>query len=155
MPNGGPDNCGNCDWNKTEGDRVRGGYCELRKARITTPFWTYCRNFESLSHTTDKITPPITGPIYASGIFEGWYTRIPWLGTNEPETHTSGITDSAAQEIIALLEGRNIPYDLDLECGYISAKSFAHKELLKSSGFKWSPEVKAWMFHFETEPDPC
>ena len=91
MPNGGPDNCGNCDWNKTEGDRVRGGYCELRKARITTPFWTYCRNFESLSHTTDKITPPITGPIYASGIFEGWYTRIPWLGTNEPETHTSGI----------------------------------------------------------------
>ncbi|BCG47928.1 hypothetical protein GEOBRER4_n2780 [Citrifermentans bremense] len=91
MPNGGSDNCGNCVWNKTEGDRTRPCSCELRGARVTNPFWTYCDNFEEDRLGTGKYRPFVRGPIYSSGIFQGWYTRIPWLGNNEPQTHTSGI----------------------------------------------------------------
>jgi len=78
-------------WNKTQGDRAQSGYCELRNAPITIPFWTYCRNFNSSWDDTPASFPELNGPIYASGIFEGWYTRIPWIGNNEPETHTSGV----------------------------------------------------------------
>lgn len=90
MPNGGIDNCGQCFWNKTEGKRTHGGYCKLRNAVITIPYWTYCNNFEFSCQEPLDTQPVISGPIYASGIFEGWYTRIPWLGNDEPATHTSG-----------------------------------------------------------------
>ena len=55
-------------------------------------------------------------------------------------------------EVISLLEMRGIPYEVDDECGIISAKSYNHKELLKQNGFRWSPEIKAWVFQFAREP---
>ena len=91
MPNGGPDNCGNCIWNRNTGRRTKPAFCELRLVNASNPFWTYCGNFDSWQEDIPEIKPPIKGPIYASGIFEGWYTRIPWYGNNEPETHTSGV----------------------------------------------------------------
>jgi ADP-ribosylglycohydrolase len=91
MPNGGMDNCGNCVWNRTEGDRTRSGYCQLRNAPISIPFWTYCANFESWTQVLPKIKPAVQGPIYASGLFEGSYMRIPWYGNNEPQPNTSGV----------------------------------------------------------------
>lgn len=92
MPNGGPDNCGNCLWNRTANEkRNKIGYCELRKIKISVPYWTYCDNFEFWSETLPDAWPKIEGPIYSSGVFEGYYTRIPWYGNSEPMTYTSGV----------------------------------------------------------------
>jgi hypothetical protein len=57
-------------------------------------------------------------------------------------------------QLIDLLEGKHIPYDLvfDGEEGVISASSFNEKELLKSSGFRWSTEQKRWIYRFINEP---
>lgn len=63
--------------------------------------------------------------------------------------------DDVGSEIIALLEGKNIPYDLDIENGIIGAKSYNERQLLKDSGFKWNAESKNWIFKFEpVESDP-
>ena len=64
------------------------------------------------------------------------------------------ITDELALQIIDLLEGKHIPYDLsfDGESGSISASSFNDKELLKAAGFRWSSELKRWLFRFRNEP---
>lgn len=79
---------------------------------------------------------------------EGWPVGIP----PDPKD-VSQLSDNAIlHEVIALLEGKEIPYSLDMQAGIISAKSFNHKDLLKSSGFKWNPEVKMWVFSFEPEP---
>lgn len=63
---------------------------------------------------------------------------------------TGQITDSAALEIIDLLEGKHIPYDIsfDGEEGTIAASSFNEKELLKSNGFRWSSEQRRWVYKF-------
>ena len=91
MPNGGPDNCGQCIWNRSEGERTKPGFCELRKVRVIGTFWTYCGNFQPWNEKIPDAKPQLRGPVYASGIFEGWYTRIPWCGINEPQTHTTGV----------------------------------------------------------------
>ena len=86
MPNGGPDNCGNCRHNKavqeienmtqtlTQEDIVRllkeMSHCTLRDVKITRPMWTYCKNMN-----IDAGKLPL-GWIYASGLYEG-YVRIP------------------------------------------------------------------------------
>lgn len=91
MPNGGPDCCGNCGWFRVKSKRTNPGLCDLRKAPITRPFWTYCRNFNRQHDDDLEAKTQIVGSIYASGIFEGYYTRIPWYDNNEPETYTSGV----------------------------------------------------------------
>ncbi|NVN91871.1 MAG: phage recombination protein Bet [Desulfuromonadales bacterium] len=60
------------------------------------------------------------------------------------------IADSAALQIIDLLEGKHIPYDISMdgEEGTIAASSFNEKELLKSNGFRWSSEMKRWVYKF-------
>lgn len=60
--------------------------------------------------------------------------------------------DSVADEIINLLVGKKIPYEFDREAGIISAKSYDHKELLKQSGFRWSSDLKSWLFKFDPIP---
>jgi hypothetical protein len=98
MPNGGPDNCANCAFNKAvqkmdypypfNDDQMKRfyqlSYCTLRDVKITSPFWTYCDNFrseEELSDQTKKVK--IIGWIFANGLYEG-YVRIPWDGNIEP-----------------------------------------------------------------------
>ena len=56
--------------------------------------------------------------------------------------------DGVRDEIIALLEGKNIPYEVHEESGHISAKSYNHKELLKQVGFKWNGDTKSWLFKY-------
>ncbi len=95
MPNGGSDCCGNCILNEANesGFNPNGKhYCKLRIVEINNPFWTYCGNFidRRWSNKESRKTDIINGPIYASGIYEG-YVRIPWNGKNEPETYVSGI----------------------------------------------------------------
>ena len=98
MPNGGPDNCGYCRFNRAR-QGVMGAetaeaeiqvdvasYCTLRDVPISNSHWTYCRNFASIhaSAPLDAKTP--RGPIFKSGGYEAGvgYVRIPWFGKVEP-----------------------------------------------------------------------
>ncbi len=63
----------------------------MRGVSITVPFWTYCNNWEGWRDKVPDKMPAIKGPVYSSGIFEGYYTRIPWCGDNEPQTYKPGI----------------------------------------------------------------
>lgn len=57
---------------------------------MTADHWTYCQNW----HTR---TPQPIGPIYASGLYEGSYRRIPWHGNIEPEHIPAGVCSECGQ----------------------------------------------------------
>lgn len=64
------------------------------------------------------------------------------------------VFDEAASRIIELLEGKHIPYDITITGneGVIAAKSFNEKDLLKANHFKWSSDLKRWLYRFKNEP---
>lgn len=72
-----------------------------------------------------------------------------------PSPGEGRITDEKALEVIDLLEGKHISYDIiiDGDEGVISASSFNEKELLKATGFRWSSEEKRWLFKFRNETE--
>jgi len=98
MPNGGPDNCGTCGfnrrnrgiWRNPQPDETVTAYCELRGIHPTGDHWTYCENW----HTRMR---KIAGPVYKSGLYEGGYHRIPWHGDVEPELNASGTCHECRQ----------------------------------------------------------
>lgn len=71
-----------------------------------------------------------------------------------PPPSNGQIVNELTLQLIDILEGKHIPYDLSFEGneGIISASSFNEKELLKSSGFRWSTEQKRWIHRFINEP---
>jgi hypothetical protein len=95
MPNGGPDCCGNCGYNRAVQEMAHPhpskyeefwkiSHCTLRDVAISNPFWSYCDNFrygKRLPEPGEKV--PIAGWITGSGLYEG-YVRIPWHGNVEP-----------------------------------------------------------------------
>src|ERR1043165_6706107 len=78
MPNGGPDNCSTCGfnrrnrgvWRNSAPDEDQLPFCEIRGIPVFNDHWTYCQNW----HTRTRA--PI-GPIYASGMYDEGYRRIP------------------------------------------------------------------------------
>ncbi len=111
MPNGGPDNCGTCGfnrrnrgvWRNPAPDEQQTPFCEIRGVAVLIDHWTYCQNW----HTRTR--KPI-GPIYSSGLYEGGYRRIPWHGSVEPESVGAGVcsecgTAFAEGIAIAAVEG--------------------------------------------------
>ncbi|MBZ5533559.1 MAG: hypothetical protein LAO20_19185 [Acidobacteriia bacterium] len=92
MPNGGPDNCGTCGfnrrnrgiWRNPEPDETQTAFCELRGVAPLGDHWNYCQNW----HTR---TRQIVGPVYVSGLYEGGYRRIPWHGNVQPEFIDAGV----------------------------------------------------------------
>lgn len=64
------------------------------------------------------------------------------------QNEASGVPD----EIISMLEANQIPYELDLENGVISATSYKYKDLLKANSFRWSASKKSWELFFEPDP---
>jgi hypothetical protein len=94
MPNGGSDCCANCGFNKAVQEKAKlpqkqtekfwaPPYCALRNIKIPNPFWTYCDNFRyGQPNSEDK--EEITKWIFANGLYEGSYERIPWHGNIEP-----------------------------------------------------------------------
>lgn len=60
--------------------------------------------------------------------------------------------DAKIDEIVALLEGKRIPHEIDMEGGWISAKSYNERQLLKDAGFRWDAEARAWVLTFEPVP---
>lgn len=59
MPNGGIDNCGECDF--ASGLGSDGARCEIRNTLIEHPFWTYCANHPKNNPLKVQIA---VGPIY-------------------------------------------------------------------------------------------
>jgi len=91
MPNGGPDNCSTCGfnrrnrglWKNPSPDESQPPFCDIRGVPVPIEHWTYCQNWHS------RTRAPI-GPLYISGIYDGGYCRIPWHGTVQPEMVDSG-----------------------------------------------------------------
>jgi len=71
-----------------------------------------------------------------------------------PPPATGQIVHEPTLQLVDLLEGKHISYDLSFDGneGIISASSFSEKELLKASGFRWSSEMKRWIYRFINEP---
>jgi len=70
--------------------------------------WTYCQNWHS--HTRDPI-----GPVYASGLYENGYRRIPWHGDVQPEMIGGGICNECGIVVedgisIALVESASLAF---------------------------------------------
>jgi hypothetical protein len=107
MPNGGPDNCSTCGfnlrnrgmWRNPAPDESQSPFCEIRGVLVLADHWTYCQNW----HT--RTQEPI-GPIYASGIYEGSYHRIPWHGALAPEFIQCGVCDECGD---AIHDGISVP----------------------------------------------
>ena len=95
---------------------------------------------------------PVPPPVIPSPVIEADQEDWPVGMPPDPQEMAAQSDNSILHEVISLLEGKEIPYSLDMQAGIISAKSFNHKDLLKNSGFKWNPEIKMWVFHFEPEP---
>lgn len=69
-----------------------------------------------------------------------------------PGGESAGDDGCIVGDILALLEGKSIPYDIDRQAGIIAAKSFHERQLLKDNGFKWNADTKSWILQFEPEP---
>lgn len=83
MPNGGPDNCGECRFNPrsfAHGAPRSPGLCEVRGIESRDPFYTYCANFHTRSREPD-------GPVYSAG---PQHERLPWHGISPVWTDWSG-----------------------------------------------------------------
>lgn len=86
MPNGGTDNCMNCQHNranhatlnvKTAPRSTRLSFCSIHAIPMHDEAWTYCSNI--YSDKRDKWLP-----ISTIGLHSGGYSRIPWLGRTAP-----------------------------------------------------------------------
>ncbi len=86
MPNGGTDNCMNCQHNranhasvnvKTAPRSTRLSFCSIHNIPVHDRAWTYCRNIYSANQ--DKWLPINTIGLHSEG-----YARIPWLGRTAP-----------------------------------------------------------------------
>lgn len=101
MPNGGPDNCANCGfnrrnrgiWRNPSPDEQQAPFCEIRKVPVIAEHWTYCQNWHSRTQV------PV-GPVYASGLYEDRYQRIPWHGNIEPETAGPGVCSECGRRFV-------------------------------------------------------
>lgn len=84
MPNGGPDNCGTCWFNRANRGKAGHGhhdpsiksYCEIRDLRIHDPFYTYCSNHPR--RLGERLPVPI-GPV-----FVGWDREV-WVESPDTE----------------------------------------------------------------------
>lgn len=98
------------------------------------------------------LTPPKRMPAPPPAPFpedDGWPDPPPHPG--EEEQDGPGDEVGVRDEILALLKGKKIPYEVDEESGQISAKSYNDKDLLKQVGFRWSGETKTWHFNYKTQ----
>jgi len=98
MPNGGPDNCGTCGfnrrnlgiWRNPSPNENEVSFCQIRSIAFTADHWTYCENWHTRS-------PQPVGPVYSSGLYENGYRRIPWHGNIEPVHISGGLCSECGQ----------------------------------------------------------
>lgn len=113
----------------------------------------YTRTEPEKGHLSVVAPPQTTAPETTTFPFDD---EVSWPVGPPPDQNPApgplSSDDGVLGEIISLLEAKGIEYELDTECGIISAKSYAHKELLKQNGFRWSPDIKAWTFNYDKDP---
>jgi hypothetical protein len=103
MPNGGPDNCGTCGfnrrnrgiWRNPEPDETQTSFCEIRNVAMLADDWTYCQNWHTRTRT------PI-GPIYSSGAYEGGFDGFP--GTDLLRRSSSTLACAASAGHLSTME---------------------------------------------------
>jgi hypothetical protein len=118
VPNGGPDNCWTCgfnrrnwgEWRNPAPDENEQPFCRIRSVLVLADHWTYCENW----HT--RTSEPI-GPIYAFGLYEDGYRRIPWDGNIEPAQIGTGICSECGITFAEGLEIATADGPLDQFCG--------------------------------------
>lgn len=120
------------------GDLILGP--EAIEAEFTTP--------EPDKSRLKVVPPPQPPPVTPPDPDEDSWPEPPPL----PGQSAAAAPSDPVSAIIALLEARNIPHDIDMECGVITARSYNHKDLLKQQGFRWSAELKSWTYSFDKEP---
>jgi hypothetical protein len=116
MPNGGPDNCSTCGfnrrnrgiWRNPAPDESQLPFCEIRGLSVLMDHWTYCQNWHS------RTRAPI-GPVYASGLYDGGYCRIPWHGAVEPESTNTGACNECGVSVqdgisVVVVEGTPLAF---------------------------------------------
>ena len=131
MPNGGPDCCGNCGYNKAVQEMAHPhpdrkeefwnlSHCTLRQVRIPDPFWTYCENFlygKEIPEEDAEVQPK--GYISGSGLFEG-YVRIPWNDTTSPKVSVPSKCAVCGRET---LRGITVQHE-DAELGFCTNRHY-------------------------------
>ncbi|MDE2880143.1 hypothetical protein [Candidatus Palauibacter soopunensis] len=99
MPNGGPDCCGTCWFNRANGgrkghghhDRSIASHCEIRDLTIRDPFYTYCYNHP---FRLDRREPIPLGPVFVA---EGpWSERKVWVESPDTEEIRSRLLELLA-----------------------------------------------------------
>lgn len=92
-----------------------------------------------------RLAPPPPAEPQQPDDDDGW--------ADPPTPKTGQVVDDMTLQLIDLLEAKHISYDITLEGadGMISANSFNEKDLLKASGFRWSPDQKRWVYKFRNE----
>ncbi len=123
MPNGGPDNCGNCRYSVKitaaspppliGAPRHYYAWCGLRNVVTSQPLWTYCRNHRF--HDDEAALPTsIEGPVFAYGLPETEHVRIPWHGNRQPRVGveaTCSVCGSVTTRGISVLdEGEEVGF---------------------------------------------
>lgn len=66
-------------------------------------------------------------------------------GVWPPAVATRSTGARRIDEIASILSAKGIKFEID-DDGYITARSFNNKDFLKTLGFKWEPEIKAWIW---------
>jgi len=107
VPNGGTDNCMNCQHNranhatvnvKTAPRSTRLPFCSIHNIPVQDRAWTYCSNI--YSDKRDKWLPISTIGLHSEG-----YSRIPWLGRTAPHRVANIKSCAICGELAAGSEG--------------------------------------------------
>ena len=110
MPNGGPECCGECWFNRANGgksgaqnhNREIPSYCEIRQLEIQNPFYTYCANHAYLRPARDPIPiGPVT--VHKAELVEVEPGRREYRHWREPWRQSSD-TETVRRHLLSLLE---------------------------------------------------
>ena len=162
MPNGGSDCCATCPWNGVNKGKLKyppsgseDFFCEIRKFKIETPYWTYCNNHprrNPLWRTKPR------GPIWAA-IYQDYDSKHMSDDLHIPPEFIPPQGD-AMYVRVPYYEGIRPYGDRDQVCEICKEKSESNVTIVKSESefisfcsvahyFEWwlhnSPEVKKYL----------
>lgn len=134
------------DYTRIEPDKSHLSIVKPPQPEVTAPSAKQSKPQPSAALPQSPPPTPQTAPPPNPNDEDGW--------ADPPAPKQAQIVDDVALQVIDLLESRNISYDIIIDGidGIISANSFDQKDLLKSSGFRWSPDPKRWVYKFKNEP---
>jgi len=122
----------------------------VKPQQIEPPIVPAARSSQPVSHVPQHSSQPV--PPFDPSMSD-FVDEDDDYGWADPPPKHAQVIDDVALQVIDILEGKNISYDIILDGvdGIISANSFDYKDLLKSSGFRWSSDRKRWIYKFTNE----